>query len=162
MLFLFYLQKEKSPSLDLTSLPATCPFSSFLYNKTQRKRYLYTLSPLPLFLFFPESALKKLLFLPLHHNHSCQYHSWLQVFILLDFQQNLTQLSTPSPPLACRTHSVGFSTTSLTAPFHSLLLVITHFFMLECPRAQSLHLFSFLSILIPLVASSKIMPLNTN
>lgn len=77
----------------------------FSLQKTPRKKCLYTWSPVPLVPFFAKFALNKLLVLPLHHNHTCQYHPWLQVFIL-QTQEHLTQLST----LTCRIQSIHFST----------------------------------------------------
>ena len=53
----------------------------FSLQKTPRKKCLCTWSPMPLVPFFAELALNKLLVLPLHHSHTCQYHPWPQVFI---------------------------------------------------------------------------------
>lgn len=47
--------KKNHPSVDFTSLPAVCHFSSPLYSKAQRKRHLYTGSLIPIYLFFLES-----------------------------------------------------------------------------------------------------------
>lgn len=126
MLFLFYLPRKST--LILISLPLLLFAISLLSftAKPKEKVFVHLISTCSITIL-SESTLNKLLLLPLHHNHFCQYYPWPQVFNLLDFQQYLTQLSTPFLHLACKTHSSGFLTTSLTAPFHSCFLIITLF-----------------------------------
>lgn len=153
--YCFYFITRKQITLLLSSHPIKlCAISLLPFTaKFKEKGILYIWSPVPPFPFFLESTLNKLLLLPLHHFY--QYHPLPQVFILLVFQQYLTQLNTPSPHWACKTYFIrkGMLLFILVSGYYSFLYV-------ECPKAQALYLFSFLSILIPLVGSSKIMPLS--
>lgn len=76
-------------------------------------------------------------------------------------QQHMTQLATPSSLKLFlhkrTTHSSNFPLTSLVILSQSSLLVLPHFsniLMLDCPRDQSLDIFSSLAIHTPLVISS--------
>lgn len=102
--------QRESDSLDLTYLPTTCHFSSSLCNKIQSKRFAFALS-------IPSQPLLSISFM------TSSLH-------LTGFQQYLTQLSTPSIHLACRTYFIGFSTISL-------LLFILLSLLLPTPLGQN-------------------------
>lgn len=67
-------------------------FSS-LQQSPKKKAFIHLISN-SYITIFSWISLHELLLLPLHHNHFYQYHLWPQVFILLDFKQYLTWLST--------------------------------------------------------------------
>lgn len=122
--YCFHSISKKSPSLDLTffKLHAT---SLLFFAENPKKKCLYTWSPVPLVPFFAEFALNKLLVLPLHHNHTCQYHPWLQVFILTDSGA----FDTAEYFDIWDTIYPFFS--HLVVVFHSYFLIITFFFLAE-------------------------------
>lgn len=145
----------KKITLLLISLPFQLCAISLLFTAKPKEEGIYTWSLIPIYLFFLESLYISFC--------SCHSITTTSVNIIHDLKSSSYQTFSsiwhswaPFPFTGHAEHTLDFITISVTAPFNYCSL---HYVRL--PYGQSLYLFSFLSILIPFMVSSKIMSLST-